>query len=130
MAVDPHSPVPIFQQIADHLRSALAAGVYRAGEAIPSLRALAIELTVNPNTVQRAFEQLEREGLIQTRKGLGMFVTENGAAQAAKLSETTVYRTFAQGIRAGRAARLSAERIHGSFERAWEEAHTKARDGP
>ena len=130
MAVDPHSPIPIFQQIADYLRGAVAAGVYRAGEPIPSLRALAVELTVNPNTVQRAFEQLEREGLIQTRKGLGMFVTEDGAAQAAKLSETTVYRTFAQAIRAGHAARLPEQRIRGSFERAWEETHTQARDGP
>ncbi len=130
MAIDLRSPVPIFQQIADYLRGAVAAGVYRAGEAIPSLRALAVELTVNPNTVQRAFEQLEREGLVQMRKGLGMFVTENGAAQARDQSEATVYRTFTQGIRAGRAARLPAERIRDSFERAWEETHTEPRDNP
>jgi GntR family transcriptional regulator len=129
MAVDPHSPIPIFQQIADYLRGAVAAGVYRAGEAIPSLRALAVELTVNPNTVQRAFELLEREGLIQTRKGLGMFVTENGAAQAAKVAETTVHRSFARAIRAGRAARLPADRIRGSFERAWDETQAETRDG-
>ena len=82
MAIDPHSSVPVYSQIVEHIRRAVAAGVYRPGEAIPSLRALAVELTVNPNTVQRAFEALEREGSIQARKGLGMFVTENGAASA------------------------------------------------
>jgi DNA-binding transcriptional regulator YhcF (GntR family) len=82
MPVDPNSPVPIYQQIADHVRRAVAAGVHRPGEPIPSLRALAVELVVNPNTVQRAFEELEREGLVQARKGLGMFVTEDGVAAA------------------------------------------------
>lgn len=80
--IDAHSSVPIFVQIADHTRRAVAAGMYRAGEPIPSLRALAVALVVNPNTVQRAYDQLEREGLIEARKGLGMFVTADGAADA------------------------------------------------
>ena len=62
MSVDPNNPIPIYQQIADNIRRSIAAGVYRPGEMIPSLRVLALELTVNPNTVQRAFETLEREG--------------------------------------------------------------------
>jgi GntR family transcriptional regulator len=128
MGVDPHSSIPIYQQIVEHVRRAVAAGVYQAGEAIPSLRALAIELTVNPNTVQRAFEQLEREGLIQPRKGLGMFVTENGAASARSQSAAAVHASFVQGIRAGRAARLPAERIRGSFEQAWEDTQAEVRD--
>jgi GntR family transcriptional regulator len=123
VSIDPSSSVPIYQQIGDYIRRAVAAGVYRPGEMIPSLRALALELTVNPNTVQRAYEQLEREGLIQARKGLGMIVTKDGAASAQHKSEAAVYSTFDQGIRAGRAANIPPRRIRAAFDKAWNDAH-------
>ncbi len=119
MSLDPSSTVPIFRQIAAHIRRAVAAGLYRPGETIPSTRNLALELTVNPNTVQRAYEQLEREGLVEARKGLGMFVTKNGATSARRQSEAAVYDAFDRGIRAGRAANMPVKGIRGAFERAW-----------
>ena len=122
MSLDPNSPVPIFRQIGDYVRRAVAAGVYRPGEMIPSLRAMAMELTVNPNTVQRAYEALEREGLIRSRKGVGMFVTEQGAAEARGKSGSMVEAAFVEGIRAARAANLSPEEIRAIFERAWGKA--------
>ncbi|MCP4663822.1 MAG: GntR family transcriptional regulator [bacterium] len=122
MSIDPNSPVPIYQQIGDYVRRAVAAGVYRPGEVIPSLRAMALELTVNPNTVQRAYEALEREGLVQARKGVGLFVTENGAASAQSRTEAMVRSAFAQGIRAAQAADIPAKRIRAVFERAWADA--------
>lgn len=130
MDIDPHSSAPIYQQVADQVRRAVAAGVYRPGEVIPSLRALAVELTVNPNTVQRAFETLEREGLIQARKGLGMFVTENGAVSARSRSAAAVYATFVQGIRAAQAASMPPERIRDSFDKAWGDTHAEVKDEP
>ena len=128
MSIDPNSPVPVYQQIGDYIRRAVAAGVYRSGEMIPSLRALALELVVNPNTVQRAYEQLEREGLIHARKGLGMFVTKDGAASAQSKSAEAVYATFNQGIRAGRAANMPPKRIRATFDQAWKDAHAKVKD--
>lgn len=127
MGIDPNSPVPIFRQIAGYIRHAVAAGVYRPGEIIPSLRALALELTVNPNTVQRAYEELEREGVIQARKGLGMFVTKDGVAAARSRSEAAVYSAFDQGVRAGRAANMPPERIRGTFDKALADAAAKPR---
>ena len=62
MNIDPTSAVPIYQQIADDIRQAIAAGVYKPGEMIPSIRATSLKTTVNPNTVQRTYELLEREG--------------------------------------------------------------------
>lgn len=120
MSINPNSHVPIFRQIADHIRRAVAAGVYQPGETIPSLRQLALELVVNPNTVQRAYEELEREGLIQARKGLGMYVTPRGAESAQSQSEAAVYSAFTQGIRAGQAASMSSGKIRGAFKKAWE----------
>ena len=127
MSIDSNSPVPIYQQIGDYIRRAIAAGVYRPGEMTPSLRALALELTVNPNTVQRAYEQLEREGLIQARKGVGMVVTENGARSAQDKSAAAVYSAFDQGIRAGRAANMPPHRIRSAFDKAWTDVGAEAR---
>ncbi len=130
MSIDAASPVPVFLQIADHIRRAVAAGVYRSGDAIPSLRAMAIKLVVNPNTVQRAYEQLEREGLILARKGLGMFVTADGAAGARARSAASVQAAFTQGIRAGRAAGMSPEQIRTTFEGAWQDGQNETRAQP
>ena len=127
MTIDANSPVPLYKQIANHVRHVVAAGVYRPGEMIPSVRALALELGVNPNTVQRAYEQLEREGLVHARRGLGMFVTKEGAASAQSQSEAAVYAEFAEGIRVGQDANLSNSRIRANFQKAWKEAHAQTR---
>ncbi len=128
MSIDPHSPVPIYQQIADHIRRSVAAGVYRPGEMIPSLRALALELVVNPNTVQRAYEELEREGLIRPRRGLGMCVTERAAKSARSQSAAAVRAAFIQGIRVGRAAHVPAEQIRGAFDKAWHDVGSPGKE--
>ncbi|MEO1370109.1 MAG: GntR family transcriptional regulator, partial [Acidobacteriota bacterium] len=67
---------PIFQQIVDGFRLKIATGELEAGARLPSVRALAQELTINPNTVARAFTQLAEEGLIVSQKGVGVFVAE------------------------------------------------------
>ncbi|XZE20724.1 GntR family transcriptional regulator [Pirellulaceae bacterium SH449] len=84
MFVDPKSPIPIFRQIADQLKQAVDAGVHKPGEMLPSQRVLAIEIKVNPNTIQRAYEALEREGVVETRRGIGVFVVQSSRR---KLSE-------------------------------------------
>ena len=84
LRVDPSSSVPIFRQIADGLRAAIAAGVYRPGELVPSVRQQAIGLLVNPNTVQRAYDELERDGLLVSQKGIGMKVAAGAATSAAR----------------------------------------------
>jgi DNA-binding transcriptional regulator YhcF (GntR family) len=65
--IEPDSHVPIYIQIIEYLRSRIAAGVFRPGEALPSLRALALELKVNPNTVQRAYDEMDRQGMIRSK---------------------------------------------------------------
>ncbi|MEM9828376.1 MAG: GntR family transcriptional regulator [Planctomycetota bacterium] len=76
MKIDTGGDVPIFRQIAEQLRKQIENGVHRPGEALPSLRAMALKLRVNPNTVQRAYELLEREGVVQSRRGVGIFVRQ------------------------------------------------------
>lgn len=126
MRIDPNSHVPIYLQIADYIREAIAAGVYRPKETLPSLRTLALELVVNPNTVQRAYEELEREHLVRSRKGVGLFVAGEAAESARAKSQAAVREHFVRGIRAGQAARLSPERIRAAFEKAWRDLHAEA----
>lgn len=75
ISVDWRDDVPIWKQIKDRLQAAIMEGNFKEGEAIPSVRTLALELAVNPLTVSRAFSELADDGLIEKRRGLGMFVT-------------------------------------------------------
>ena len=69
--------LPIYAQLMDTLKRRIITGRYLPGEKLPSVRELAAEAGVNPNTVQRAFSELEREGLIYTQRATGKYVTEN-----------------------------------------------------
>ena len=118
MRVDPSSHVPIYLQIADAVRAAVAAGVYRPGEPLPSLRVMAAEIHVNPNTVQRAYDELGREGLIDSQRGRGLFVSPRAAAFARSAAGDGVRRAFDEAVRAGRAAGMNAAQMRGAFDAA------------
>src|SRR5438094_1844803 len=72
--IQPDSLVPIYEQIVAQVTFAVATGALQPGDVIPSLRDLAAELVVNPNTVARAFGELERRGVVESRRGLRMAV--------------------------------------------------------
>lgn len=81
---------PIYSQIADGFRNQIAAGLLQAGEKLPSVRDLAAQLSINPNTIQRSYHQLEAEGWIATVPGKGCFVCglpEYSAAERQELLE-------------------------------------------
>ena len=69
---------PIYEQIAERFRGLILCGALEPGEKLPSVRSLAMELSINPNTIQRAFSMLERDGFIYSVKGVGNFVREDG----------------------------------------------------
>lgn len=71
------SDQPIYSQLTQRLTEAIVAGIYAPGEKLPSVRELAVEAGVNPNTVQRARAELERDGLVFSQRTTGRFVTEN-----------------------------------------------------
>jgi len=72
--LDPKSGVPIYRQIQDQIRYGIASGRLRPGEQLPTVRALAVDLAVNPNTVIKAYSELERQGVLTTEQGTGTFV--------------------------------------------------------
>ncbi|MBU5220621.1 GntR family transcriptional regulator [Bacillus albus] len=69
--------IPIYVQVMEYIKKEIVTGRLAPGEKIPAVRELAGELQVNPNTIQRTFQELEREGVAETRRGTGRFVTMN-----------------------------------------------------
>ena len=74
--VDIMSRVPVYEQIVEQLEQFVLTGVMKEGDKLPSVRALSMQLVVNPNTIQKAYSELDRRGLIRSVPGRGWFVTE------------------------------------------------------
>src|SRR5215213_3704728 len=81
--VDSRSGVPIYVQIMDQVRHAIEVGGLRAGERLPTVRRLAGDLTIAPNTIVKAYNELQRMGLVESRPGVGTVVAD-GVAQVAR----------------------------------------------
>jgi GntR family transcriptional regulator len=82
---NPSSGVPIYLQLMEQVKHAIETGVLRPGDQLPGIRPLAEELVINPNTVAKAYRELEHEGAIELRHGAGAFVS--GQARARKLTD-------------------------------------------
>jgi len=75
-SLSPASDIPIYRQIVQHIRRSVLLGQLKLGEQLPAVRVLAESLVVNPNTVARAYQELIRDGLLESRSGIGVFVAE------------------------------------------------------
>src|SRR5216683_2711034 len=87
VTIDPRDPTPIYAQLERGLRAAIAAGRLRPGDQLPTVRELAVELKVNANTVARVYSELERADVLETRRGVGSFVSADGRADARPAGE-------------------------------------------
>jgi GntR family transcriptional regulator len=74
LSIDPRDPTPIYAQVERGLRAAIATGRVRPGDQLPTVRQLAVDLSVNANTVARVYADLERQGVLETRRGVGTFI--------------------------------------------------------
>jgi GntR family transcriptional regulator len=73
--LDLHSGVPVYRQLIDQVRGGIASGSLIAGDQLPTVRQLAVDLAINPNTVARAYRELELGGLLETHQGTGTFIS-------------------------------------------------------
>jgi GntR family transcriptional regulator len=80
--LDLKSGVPVYRQIIDRVQSAMASGALRSGDRLPTVRQLAVDLSVNPNTVVRAYRELELTGALMTQQGTGTFVADRKIEQS------------------------------------------------
>jgi len=75
LKLDLRSGVPVYRQIIDQVRAGMAAGALAAGDQLPTVRQLAVDLAINPNTVLRAYRELELSGTLETHQGSGTFIS-------------------------------------------------------
>ncbi len=78
--IDPRLSTPVYQQLVDEIKEAVALGILAAGERMPTVREMATELSLNPNTVAKAYQRLEQEGIIVTMRSRGTFVADRSRA--------------------------------------------------
>jgi GntR family transcriptional regulator len=120
ISVDPSDDVPIFRQIVQQIKTAVAMGRLQPEEPLPSVRQLAVELAVNPNTVARAYLDLEIEGVIYKRQGAGTFVSNQGAemsrAERRKVLTELFERALVEGLNLG----MQERELRETFERVLE----------
>ena len=113
---NPALGVPIYLQLMEQVKHAIETGALRVGDQLPGIRPLAEELVINPNTVAKAYRELEHDGVIELRHGAGAFVATN--ARAKKLGEKvrTAQPVIATAIHRLRASGLTDEEIRRLFE--------------
>lgn len=85
--LNPSSGTPLYLQLVEHLKHSIETGAIRAGEQLTSVRRMAEELLINPNTVVSAYRDLEREGIVDLRHGSGVFVRESIVARTALMKK-------------------------------------------
>jgi GntR family transcriptional regulator len=104
VALDPRDATPIWAQLERGLRAAIAAGRLQPGDQLPTVRQLAVDLRVNANTVARVYSDLERSGVLETRRGVGSFIRAKADEARPKKEHEKRLRAFATRVVADAAA--------------------------
>ena len=116
---NPGSGVPIYLQLMEQVRHAVETGALREGEQLPGIRKVAEDLVINPNTVAKAYRELEHEGVVELRQGAGAFIAANGAGKAqldrmrkaASVIENVIEKLSAMGLTEEEIRRLFESRL-------------------
>lgn len=114
--IDPADGIPIYEQIVRQIKFAAAGGVVRPGELIPSVREVASELAVNPNTVAKAYRQLQIEGVVESVRGRGLQLTGESAQRCREERARLVRLRLREAIGEARQSRLPDEEIRQIIE--------------
>jgi GntR family transcriptional regulator len=109
--IEPNSSIPIYEQIVAQVIFGVAEGTLRVGELIPSVRDLGEKLVVHPNTVAKAYQELERKGVVTTRRGRGMEVTPDGAKLCLQERQDIVRRRIREALREAASSALGPDDI-------------------
>jgi len=111
---------PIYAQIADQVRNAVAAGLLRPGELIPSVRELSKQLVVNPNTVARAYRDLQGQAILEPVRGTGLQVAATAPGVCREERQATVRRRLREALDEARRSNLPRDEIEAILREEWE----------
>ena len=118
--VNPRSAVPIYAQIVDQVGHAVTVGGLRAGERLPTVRALAGELEVAPNTIVRAYDELRRMGMVESRPGVGTVVAPDVAEVAGEQRRSEIFERLRALVRDAAALGISEDELWATLDSEFE----------
>ncbi len=127
--VRPESGEPIYQQLVRQITHAITSGALKPGDRLPTIRELAAEQVVNPNTVARAYRELERDGLVESGPRRGTFVTFDPPKLMAKERRSRIKPHLEGLVAEARVLGLSDEELRTLLDQALEEGRTQESDG-
>jgi GntR family transcriptional regulator len=116
--LDLHSGMPVYRQIVDQVRGAVASGALAAGDQLPTVRQLAVDLEVNPNTVVRAYRELEYDGLLETHQGTGTFISAQKMPRAGDERQRQLAQIVADAVARAGAAGFTVQDLLDQLSRA------------
>ncbi|MEM7517263.1 MAG: GntR family transcriptional regulator [Planctomycetota bacterium] len=127
LRIDKKSGIPVYIQLEERIRLLVHGGRLRPGDLLPTVRSLAVDLKLNANTVARVYRDLQKEGVLELRRGIGTFVAET----AGQPIETEAFAAFSNRvdelIEIGRSLGLSAKEISQLIQARWKEPHDAQR---
>jgi GntR family transcriptional regulator len=109
--LDLHSGMPVYRQIMDQVRGGIASGALAAGDQLPTVRQLAVDLEINPNTVVRAYRELELGGLLETHQGTGTFISAQKMKRADAQREKQLAQIVADCVSRAGAAGFTVDEL-------------------
>ena len=109
--LDPRSGVPAYRQLVDQVRQAVSLGLLRAGDQLPPVREVVTQITINPNTVHRAYRDLEAEGLVRGEQGRGTFILDGVTASITAKRQGELRRELLRWLDKARRAGMEDEAI-------------------
>jgi GntR family transcriptional regulator len=129
LPISSNSPVSIFEQIVSRVTFAVAAGDLEPGTLIPSVRDLAHQLLVHPNTVAKAFQELDRLGILTARRGRGMEVTPEAPELCRQRRREVIRERLRDALHEAVGSRLPAKEIRQLFNEELQQANGEVREG-
>ena len=123
--LDGKSGVPVYRQLIDQVQGAIASGSLRPGEQLPTVRLVAVELAINPNTVLRAYREMEIRGIVDTQQGTGTFIADRQIDTTPEERQRQLSQLVAEMVSRAGAAGLTTDELIRALERLGPEAQQR-----
>jgi GntR family transcriptional regulator len=123
----PHSGVPVFRQLIDQVQAGIAAGTLQYGDQLPTVRQVAVDLAINPNTVLRAYREMEIRGIVDTQQGTGTFIASRKIEQSKAERERTLAQLVGEFVSRAGAGGFTLQELIDTLRKVQSEAGRKKR---
>jgi GntR family transcriptional regulator len=127
ISIDKHSGIPIYVQLGERIRLLIREGTLGPGDAMPTVRALAVQLGINANTVARVYRELQGAGVLRLERGIGTFVSEGGERRVEKKELKQLEKKAFDVIRIARQVGMSSGELSQLIETRWQEVSDATR---